>query len=76
MIINSLCNISTIGFVGFSGGFTWMRIKNLYLMQKNIRPPLFNNFYQLINPGFVIGIGSSLAYIILQKPILEYLIYE
>lgn len=75
MIINTLYNISTIGLVGLSGGFTWMRIKNLYLMQKNIAPPPFNNFYQLINSGFVIGLGSSLAYIILQKPILEYLIY-
>lgn len=75
MILNTLCNISIIGLGALSGGHFWMVFKDLYLMRQYDRRPNFNSFYQLINIGFFIGLGSTSAYIILQKPIFVYLMY-
>ena len=70
-------NSILLGFGGFSGGYLYLQIDDLnkiFIKKSKIRPVKLTNYSQIINMGFMVGLGLTLSFIITGKPLYDNII--
>ena len=76
MLYNIVFNCFTIVSTGIGGSLLYDIVDGLYknsfnhliIKRKRNIFPIYKSFQKIINPGFFVGIGLGISYVITEKP--------